>query len=402
MKTPTATVVAIWNELTPYRLHVMRRVRDELPHIRSVNVFTHSFLKNSSPWAMEVTPDLNVVFDEPNRIPRLDQFLHSRAWALAKSIEQVVAAERPVFVLMHGHKDATRLMLIRRFRRESIPLAHASDANVFSERSVHVLRDPVRAWSTASRMRILSMMDAYMPMGVAGRAYYNLYGRTGVPFFPFPYEPDYSLMVRRMPEIESELRARHSLGTERRRFLYSGRLVRGKGIEVMLQAFGSIAHDCPQWDLVIAGDGPLRNTLEESVPPALKERVRFLGFMQMEQLRSAYHLCHALVHPSERDQWALVVNEAMAANLAVIATDVTGAAADLVRSRINGVLVRPGSASEIAEAMRHVAQPGIAEEYARRSAEVLADWRRSADPVAGFAAATEHFIRKGKRLETIR
>jgi len=397
----TLSVVAIWNELTPYRLHVMRRTQRELRHCRVVNVFTHSVTKNSSPWSMEVAPELNVEFDEPNRVPRIEQFAHPAAWRLARSIKQTITREQPIFVLMHGHNDLTRFILIHWLRRAGIPMVHASDANVFSEQPGRGWKRLAKAAYRAYRSHLLSMMDGYMPMGVGGKAYYNLYGRHDVPYFMFPYEPDYDLIGSRNSEAEAALRAAHGLTPDRRRFLYSGRLVPGKGIHTMLDAFASVANRCPDWDLVIAGDGPLRKQLEAAVPGELATRVRFLGFMQMEQLRCAYHVCDVLLHPSERDQWGLVINEAAAADMAFVATDVIGAVPDLVRHGINGLIIRPRNRGAMAEAIVEVTRPGVADALRRNSARILAEWRTSADPINGLRSAVHYFASRsstGRRL----
>ncbi len=396
----TTNIVAIWNELTPYRLHVMRRTRDELPGCRVVNVFTHSVTKNSSPWSMRVPQDLNVEFDEANRIPRIEQFVHRGAWRLASSIEAVVQRERPVFVLMHGHNDLARFILIRRLRRSGVPLVHASDSNIFSEQPGRGWRRLVKPAYRAYRSYLLAHMDAYMPMGVGGRAFYNLYGRGDVPYFMFPYEPDYALLQSRSRDTEQALKDEFGLATGRRRFLYSGRLVAGKGIQTMLAAFAAVADRCPEWDLVIAGDGPLRGQLEEAVPAHLRHRVFFLGFMQMDRLRSAYHICDVLLHPSERDQWGLVINEAAAAGMAIVATDVIGAVSDLVRHGINGLIIRPGSIDAMSKAIAKIAEPGVADRLRSNSASVLADWRIAADPIAGLRSAVEHFSSTARAVHT--
>lgn len=390
------TVVAVWNELTPYRLHVMKRVRDELPGVRVVNVFTHSVTKNSSPWAMDVPADLNVVFDEENRIPAVTQFAHRNARRLVRSIETVIRDERPVFVLMHGHSDLTRFILIRKLARAGIPMVHASDSNIFSEQPGQGWKRPAKSAYRAYRSYLLSMMDGYMPMGVGGRAFYNLYGRQDVPHFMFPYEPDYALIRRRDSAAEGELRRKHGLAEDRRRFLYCGRLVAGKGIHTMVAAFAKVAGRCPDWDLVIAGDGPLRPELEAAVSPTVMGRVRFLGFMQMEELRHAYHVCDVLLHPSERDQWGLVINEAAAADMAIVATDVIGAVSDLVRHGINGILIRPKSIDAMADAIVDVARPGVADRMRGNAGRILEEWRTSADPIDGFRKAIDHFASRGR------
>ena len=105
------------------------------------------------------------------------------------------------------------------------------------------------------------------------------------------------------------------------------------------------------WDVVIAGDGPLRKGLERSLPETIRSRVKWLGFQQFNQLVLAYHSCDVLVHPSEYEPWALVINEAIACELPVIATSVVGAAVELVRHRENGLLVPPRSVEAMADAI---------------------------------------------------
>jgi glycosyltransferase involved in cell wall biosynthesis len=383
------SVVAIWNELTPYRLHVMRRVRRELPDIRVVNVFTHSVSRNSMPWEMAVEPELNVEFEESLRIPKVDQFVHRDALALARWILRIVERENPAFVIMHGHRDAVRLAIIAALRRRSVKMAHASDANVFDEGSPRSMRQLARSWVLHS---VLGQMSAYMPMGVAGRAYYAKHGNPGIPHFPFPYEPDYALFANDDQSAVKSFMQRHGLDPSRRRFLFSGRLVPVKRVRDLLDAFSRVSCDFPDWDVVIAGQGPLERELHAAVPDGMRDRFKFLGFLQMDELRLAYRACHALVHPSEREPWALVINEAVAAELAVIATDVTGAAIELVRSGQNGVLFRPGQVAELEHALRRVAAPGVVEAMRARSPEILAQWRAAADPVRGFRAAFEYFL----------
>ncbi len=392
-----ARVVAIWNELTPYRLHVMRRVRREAPDIEVVNAFTHSVTTNSSPWKMDVDDGLGIWFDEANRIPKPEQFLH-RGWsALAGKLEALVAEQRPDFVLMHGHNDAVRLRLIRRFRRLGISMAHASDANVFCESPGTGMRRFALMGYRAARSSILGQFDAYMPMGTAGKAFYDVFGRPGIPCFPFPYEPDYDhLSAATVDEVDS-FRTSHCIEVSRKYLLCSSRLVPVKRVDLVLQAFAHVARDRPQWDLLVAGDGPLRRELEATALRLVPGRVRFLGFVQMDDLRCAYRIADALVHASEREPWALVINEAANAGLPMIATDVTGAAIELVRDRVNGRLVRPGRADDLADAMGWLTGQADLAPLRAGSDRLLREWRVQADPVAGFCAATEHFSRQRRQ-----
>jgi len=97
------------------------------------------------------------------------------------------------------------------------------------------------------------------------------------------------------------------------------------------------------------------------------------------------------VHPSAHEPWGLIINEAVASGMPVIATNVTGAAIDLVCDRVNGLLVRPGSVDELAEAMLAASDDGMRAQLAKRAPSVLSDWIASADPVDGFRRAVKHF-----------
>lgn len=385
-------VVAMWNELTPYRLHVLRRIRDEVPEVRMVNVFTHSLQDNSMPWRLDLDPDLNFVFDGRCRMPRR-RFFHRNAFATARLVRRIVAENDPIFVVMHSHNDLSRMLVIRSLSRMGVPMVHASDGNALDEQLGVGPRDLIR---TAYLRAVLRRMDAYLVMGVGGKAFYQLHGKAGRPQFAFPYEPDYEGIWGCREEEVRAFRSTHALRQDRRHFLYSGRLVPIKRVDLIVRSFASIAGDFPDWDLVIAGQGPLREELERSVPPLLRDRVRFLGFLQMDQLRAAYLACDALVHASMREPWGLVISEAVAAGMAVIATDIAGSALELVKHRVNGCLVRPGSGDELSGAMRHVAEPGNLQRLRANSRRLLDDWRAAGDPILGFRDAVRYFKRRKK------
>ena len=72
------------------------------------------------------------------------------------------------------------------------------------------------------------------------------------------------------------------------------------------------------------------------------------------QIAGVYRSCDVLALTSETEAWALVVNEALAAGLAVVTSDVVGAADDLVRPGINGRTCRSGNVESLREALLEV------------------------------------------------
>jgi glycosyltransferase involved in cell wall biosynthesis len=169
--------------------------------------------------------------------------------------------------------------------------------------------------------------------------------------------------------------------------LYSGRLAPLKRVDLALEAFAAIAAARPDWGLLIAGDGPLRQGLAGGVPEGLRGRVRWLGFLEVEQVRLAYHAAQALVLPSDKEPWALVVNEAMAAGLPIVSSDMVGASADLIQNGGNGRLFSAGSVRELTGALLEVTEATAYAKYRAAVAPALERWRLRADPVQGLRRA---------------
>jgi glycosyltransferase involved in cell wall biosynthesis len=94
-----------------------------------------------------------------------------------------------------------------------------------------------------------------------------------------------------------------------------------------------------------------------------------------------------MVLPSDFEPWALVVNEAAAAGLAIIATDKVGAAAELVRDGVNGFIFPASDLAKLTDRLLEVTDDSRIEELKAGSAGVLNEWRRVADPVNGLRQA---------------
>src|SRR5262245_32683656 len=114
-----------------------------------------------------------------------------------------------------------------------------------------------------------------------------------------------------------------------------------------------IAANVP-WDLVILGDGPLRNTLNSTVSTLnLHEHVHLPGFKLYDELPVYYALANAFVHASTSEQWGLVVNEAIASGLPVIVSNRCGCAPELVNG--NGFTFDPFEEQELVERLLQMA-----------------------------------------------
>jgi colanic acid/amylovoran biosynthesis glycosyltransferase len=141
---------------------------------------------------------------------------------------------------------------------------------------------------------------------------------------------------------------------ERRRLLSIGRLCEQKGQMLMIDAVAMLQREGRDIDLVLIGDGELRNDLERAITRhALMERVRIVGWASTDAIRKALDDSWALVLPSFAEGLPVVIMEAFARARPVLSTFVAGIP-ELVFPGRNGWLVPPGSVEAIAEGIRQI------------------------------------------------
>ncbi len=161
--------------------------------------------------------------------------------------------------------------------------------------------------------------------------------------------------------------------------LFVGRLERRKGIDVLLEVLPDLLERFADLRVTIVGrDTPsteMDRTYREAFlhdhadRPDLLERVRFAGELPDDEVRAAYAACDVFCAPSRYESFGLVLLEAMSFAKPVIACD-EGGMADLVED--NGLLVAPGDAPALAEAIATlVADAGLREKMGRRGRELF-------------------------------
>jgi glycosyltransferase involved in cell wall biosynthesis len=134
------------------------------------------------------------------------------------------------------------------------------------------------------------------------------------------------------------------------RFLAVGGLNQTKGLDVLLDAFALYRKSGGGWGLEIGGDGPLGQDLRQRAATLhLEESVRFLGQLTREQVREAMWRATAFVLSSRVETFGVVVTEALATGLPVIATRCGGPESILTPE--DGILVEPDNRLELANAL---------------------------------------------------
>ena len=163
-------------------------------------------------------------------------------------------------------------------------------------------------------------------------------------------------------------------------FLFVGRLIKEKNLHRLLEAYGSYAKtQASPWSLVICGDGPDRQELQDfaaKLPGQLIKNILFYGHIKQPEIIDFYSYAACLVLPSVSETWGLVVNEAMACSLPILVSNQCGCAADLVANDCNGWRVDPTSGNQLTELMIKMSTLNASTriQMGLNSEEIIAQW----------------------------
>jgi glycosyltransferase involved in cell wall biosynthesis len=298
-----------------------------------------------------------------------------------------IRSSHPDAVMVLGYGNLAHVMVIAWCRHNHIPCMMWGDSNILGDRNKGLkalIKKVLVSW-------VIRKCTAILSCGTLGARYFQRYGANSKQIFYVPNEPDYSAIENISTNEVKSISDEFLIAKDRHRLIFSGRLVSVKRVDLLIDAFVHIADRCPDWDLLIAGGGPLESELKSRVPHRLQHRIIWAGFIDSSRRMSVlYRLSDVLILPSDNEPWALVVNEAACAGLALVCSDVVGAAAQLLHDKINGRIFRAGDLTSLVNALLDVTDVTNLARYRTATPLILENWRKIADPVEGFRRALDY------------
>jgi glycosyltransferase involved in cell wall biosynthesis len=173
--------------------------------------------------------------------------------------------------------------------------------------------------------------------------YYEAYAyfhNKGVSFFY-----GFNCIDNKLFKFEGEKQSHHKT------IICVARLVPIKNIDNLLKSWQLIEKNNSDYKLVIIGDGPEYDILNQLKSDLNLKAVEFLGAIDNEVIPRYYFNAGAFILPSLSESWGLVVNEAMAAGLPVLLSHNVNAAKDLLKEGINGFGFDPLDVNSMADAI---------------------------------------------------
>jgi len=146
---------------------------------------------------------------------------------------------------------------------------------------------------------------------------------------------------------------RRTSGYQGRRIVYAGRIEREKGVFDLLQAAAIVSRAIPDLELVVAGTGRIEEVRTKAAELGIAGQVKLTGWLSAPDLACLYKSASVFCLPSYCETLPMVLLEAMAHGLAVVATPV-GAVPELIEPQHTGCLVVAGQIPELAQALEKI------------------------------------------------
>jgi glycosyltransferase involved in cell wall biosynthesis len=359
--------IAIVTEIpAPFRIPLFNRLARE-PGIE-LRTF---FLSDRDPRRNYTVYEDEMAF-ERHTLPGVNLSRGGRWIVLTRGLRRVLREFAPDVVVAGGWNQPAFWQAARHARRHNVPLL------VWVEST---LEDARLDAGVASRVRHAFVRRAagFIVPGKASRAYVRSLGVPENAIFIAPNAVDLEIFSTGVREAHANREAlRRELDLKGTVVLYVGRFAPEKGLDVLLDAARGAT-----WSVVLLGEGFLREELERSAP----SNVTVGPYVPREALVPWFAAADIFVLPSRSEPWGMVLNEAAAAGLPIVATDHVGAAPDLVDG--NGSIVSTGDVAELRAAIEHLANDTEARERAgRRSLELSETFTPERWAQAVAAAAT--------------
>lgn len=142
-------------------------------------------------------------------------------------------------------------------------------------------------------------------------------------------------------------------------FLTVGRLSPEKNITGLIAAYDQYRQRGGTWGLVIVGTGPSETELQARVSAKIKDAIYWFGWANYEELPSLYQTAKCFILPSTSETWGLVCNEAMAAGLPILVSEMCGCVPELCHEGVNGYTFNPYDRNQLAFLMQHISSNSV-------------------------------------------
>ncbi|PWL19889.1 MAG: hypothetical protein DCO98_11920 [Altererythrobacter sp. XM-24bin4] len=266
-----------------------------------------------------------------------------RVWS---SVHTSLSMLDPSVVIVAGWATPESFAAIAWARRNCRRLVMLSESQV---------NDAARsAWRERVKARVVGLCDAAV---VGGPSHLDYIVRLGMPhkrvFMGYDAVDNAYFASGAEAARKNKMAVRSTLRMPAHYLLASARFIPKKNLPRLVMAYAkALKGRAEAPDLVILGDGPELGLVEAAIATeGLTGRVHLPGFRSYGELPALYGLSDGFVHVSTSEQWGLVINEAAASGVPVVASTACGATGPLVEDGVTGFVADGESEESIKNAL---------------------------------------------------
>ncbi len=246
---------------------------------------------------------------------------------------------QPDAILVYGWGFDSHIKVLRYFKKK-IPVFFRGDSTVLDEK-----RDIKSLLKSVFLKWVYKHTDYAFYVGTNNKAYFKKYGLRESQLIFAPHAIDNSRFEANREYEANQLRQGLHIKDNELLFMFAGKLEEKKSPVQLLTAFLNL--NKPGVHLLFVGNGPLEKQLKLSAKD--NANVHFLDFQNQSRMPVVYQACDVFCLPSQGpfESWGLAINEAMACGKTILASDKVGAATDLVKPGVNGIIFKAGDLADL-------------------------------------------------------
>jgi glycosyltransferase involved in cell wall biosynthesis len=328
------------NVAAPYRVELFEGVQRD---ISDTTVFFQAIEEPNRSWPKR--PELRYAH---SYLKGVTLRLGSRKLLFHPGLGQSLRRVGPDVVVAYGFGTAT-VQCARYVKARKKTLLLANDGTMET--------DPYRGPEAGYRRRLVSQAAGFIAASCRAAEYFSALGADSERISVVNLTRDLVGTRLRADEVR---RASNGNGqhTRERVVCVVARLVSDKRIMDACKAVVALAECVPGVRLVVAGDGPMRVELERWVAEYGRGNIELVGLLSWEDLIRLYAQSDAMIFPARGEKYGMVMIEALACGVPVLAYQNAGAAQELIVHEKSGYLVPDGDWNRFASCLRELFSDG--------------------------------------------
>lgn len=261
---------------------------------------------------------------------------------ISNGVIKLLKQEQFDTIVIGGYNSLTAIITMHYLKRKKIPFFISTDGG-FPNPSENILKKKLKKY-------LFSLGSYYLSTGKNANSYLEYYGvdKNKIFYYPFTNIKENEKISKIITKAEKDKLRKQLDMKEDFIFLFIGRFIHGKGIDLLINASLSLPGDV---GIYIIGDKPNEEFLELTKN---NSNIHFIDFKSKEELKNYFMVSDFFVLPTLSDVFGLVVVEALTYGLPVLTTDKCGAGLDLIKNDYNGYIIEHNNQEALSKQMSYI------------------------------------------------